>query len=117
MMDTSSMNERITFISRGDYKPNDDGIGVATNVEEFSCWAEVAKMTNKDFLMSSYKKESGNIWYNKETPVFIIRFNQQKEVQSNWLVNWRNQLYEITSIDVDFKRKEMIQIATQLAEG
>lgn len=71
-MKLTNMNERITFFS---LKPSVIN-GVPTNnvkTDEFTCWAEVAKLPYREFVNSSTE-----VGYRKETPVFIIAFKQKK---------------------------------------
>jgi head-tail adaptor len=104
-MKLTNMTERITFFS---LKPGVTN-GVPTNNvknDEFTCWAEVAKLPYREFVNNSTE-----VGYRKETPVFIISFKQKKEIQTNWRIRWRNQEYEIISMDPDYKTKDTNQIA------
>ena len=43
--------------------------------------------------------------FRKETPVFLIAYKQQKEIQPEWRIKWRGKRYEITGIDPDYQNK------------
>lgn len=109
-MKLTNMTERITFFS---LKP---GVinGVPTNDvknDEFTCWAEVLKLKQKDFLNNAEK-----IGYRKDAPTFVIAFKQKEEIQTNWRIRWREKEYEIVSIDPDYQTKDIITIAGQVVK-
>ncbi|GBG94975.1 hypothetical protein LFYK43_14340 [Ligilactobacillus salitolerans] len=109
-MKTTNMTERITFYS--------EGIGVVNGVpvnnkltEEFSCWAEVPKVPLREFV-----NQSDQVGYRKSSPVFLIAFKQKKEIQTDWIIKWRGQDYEIISMDPDYRTKDIIQIAGKVVQ-
>ena len=108
-MKTKNMTERITFYSVT------SGIDPITHQqihnkpqEEFTVWAEVPKLTVREFVQNS-----SEVGFRKETPTFLIAFKTRKEIQSNWLVEWRGKRYEITGIDPDYKTRDLTKISTQ----
>lgn len=109
-MRTTNMNERITFYSIGP-GVTEDGVPVdSIEIQEFTVWAEVPKLPIREFVSQGNK-----IGYRKKSPVFIIAFKTKKEIESNWRIKWRNTMYEIKSLDPDYKTKDIIQISTQKA--
>lgn len=107
-MRTTNMNERITFYS---IAPGITADGVEIDdvaTEEFTVWAEVPKLPIREFI-----NQGNQVGYRKESPVFIIAFKTKKEIQSNWRVKWRGSMYDIKSLDPDYKTKDLIQISTQ----
>ena len=57
-------------------------------VKEFTVWAEVPKLPVREFVQNS-----SNVGFRKESPTFLIAFKTRKEIQSNWLINWRGKWY------------------------
>lgn len=105
---TTNMNERITFYSVGP-GITADGVQVdAVETEEFSVWAEVPKLSIREFV-----NQGNKVGYRKQSPVFIIAFKTQKEVKPNWRIKWHDIMYEIKSLDPDYRTKDLIQISTQ----
>lgn len=101
------MTERITFCSR------QTGVDPKTHrpvksqlVDEFSVWTEVESMKVRDFTTNT-------VAFRRETPVFLIAYKTQKEIQSNWLIKWRGRVYEITGMDPDYEHKDLTKIAAQ----
>ena len=68
-------------------------------VKEFTVWAEV--------------QNSSNVGFRKESPTFLIAFKTRKEIQSNWLINWRGKWYEITGMDPDYAKRDLTKITAQ----
>ncbi|MGP3260744.1 phage head closure protein [Limosilactobacillus fermentum] len=106
-MKTTNMTERITFCSR------QTGVDPKTHrpvksqlVDEFSVWTEVESMKVRDFT-------NNTVAFRRETPVFLIAYKTQKEIQSNWLIKWRGHVYEITGMDPDYEHKNLTKIAAQ----
>ncbi|XRJ96184.1 phage head closure protein [Latilactobacillus sakei] len=107
-MKTTNMNERITFYSVGSGITK-DGVPVdAVEIQEFTVWAEVPKLPIREFV-----NQGNKVGYRKESPVFIIAFKTKKEIQSSWRIKWRNKMYEIKSLDPDYRTRDIIQISTQ----
>ena len=101
------MTERITFCSR------QTGVDPKTHrpvksqlVDEFSVWTEVESMKVRDFTTNT-------VAFRRETPVFLIAYKTQKEIQSNWLIKWRGLVYEITGMDPDYEHKYLTKISAQ----
>ena len=104
----SRLNERITFYSVGS-GITEDGVPIdAVETQEFTVWAEVPKLPIREFV-----NQGNKVGYRKESPVFIIAFKTKKEIQSSWRIKWRNKMYEIKSLDPDYRTKDIIQISTQ----
>lgn len=107
-MKTTNMNERITFYSVGS-GITEDGVPIdAVETQEFTVWAEVPKLPIREFV-----NQGNKVGYRKESPVFIIAFKTKKEIQSSWRIKWRNKMYEIKSLDPDYRTRDIIQISTQ----
>lgn len=101
------MTERITFCSR------QTGVDSKTHrpvksqlIDEFSVWTEVESMKVRDFTTNT-------VAFRRETPVFLIAYKTQKEIQSNWLIKWRGRVYEITGMDSDYEHKDLTKISAQ----
>lgn len=52
--------------------------------------------------------------FRKETPVFLIAYKQQKEIQPEWRIKWRGKRYEITGIDPDYQNKDLTKVIGQV---
>ena len=106
-MKTTNMTERITFCSR------QTGVDPKTHrpvksqlVDEFSVWTEVESMKVRDFTTNT-------VAFRRETPVFLIAYKTQNEIQSNWLIKWRGRVYEITGMDPDNEHKDLTKLSAQ----
>ena len=102
-MKLTHMTERITFLAKKtsvdeNYSP------VEVETEKFSCWAEVQKLTLREF------RNSENVGYRKTTPIFLIAYKQKEEIQPDWRIKWRGKIYEITGLDPDFQKKDLTKI-------
>lgn len=108
-METTYMTERITLCSVA------TGIDPVTHrplkqrlVEEFTVWAEVARLPIREMIANGSK-----IGFVKESPVFKIAYQTPKEIQPNWLIKWRGKQYAITGMDPDYRTKDTMTILTQ----
>ncbi|PLA93144.1 phage tail protein [Ligilactobacillus salivarius] len=109
-MRLSTMTERITFysISSG-IDPKTHRQIANKEQDEFSCWCEVSKLTVRETV-----KAPSEMGFRKETPVFLIAYKQQKEIQPEWRIKWRGKRYEITGIDPDYQNKDLTKVTGQV---
>lgn len=95
----SRLNNRITFFSLAP-GVNDDGVPIENiRTDEYSCWAEIAKSTNKEF------KE-----VTKETTDFYVRYRQNKLVDQIWKIDFDGRIYEIVQVEEDFLNHDLTKI-------
>ena len=108
-MKLRNMTERITFysvqmgINPETHRPIKD-----QKVKEFTVWAEVPKLSVREFVQNS-----SNVGFRKESPTFLIAFKTRKEIQSNWLINWRGKWYESTGMDPNYVKRDLTKITAQ----
>ena len=95
-MRLTHMTERITFIAKE--------TSVDENYAPTECWAEVQKLTLREF------RNSENVGYRKTTPIFLVAYKQKEEIQPDWRIKWRGKTYEITGLDPDFQKKDLTKI-------
>lgn len=106
------MNERIVFYTVEDVKDeNGDSTPVETTL--FSCWAEVAKATTKEFRDRTNNHIEG-LEKRKERRVFYIRF--RTDVDSSYFVNWRGKKYQVKDIEEDWQSKDMLMVSVEVIE-
>ena len=111
-MITRKMNERIEFYTVEDVKDeNGDSTPVETTL--FSCWAEVAKATTKEFRDRANNHIDG-VGKRKETRVFYIRF--RTDVDSAYFVNWQGKKFAIKDIEEDWQSKDMLMVSVEVIE-
>lgn len=104
-MRTTNMRERIAFVSYGRKKVNGVPVDNA-RTEHFSVWAEVPKVPIREVA-------KGDLGIRKDTPVFIIRFLTESEIDTTWRIEWRGSEYEITGFDPDFQRRDITTITAK----
>lgn len=109
-MNTSRMNERITFFSKTAGQ-NEDGEVVDTIREDiYSCWAEVLSSSVRDFKTAS-GLESG-----KATKNFGIRYHPHPPFDNSMYVEHRGTAYKIIELEADHANKGFILVKTTAAE-
>ena len=116
-MITRRMNTRITIFSKNG-GPNEDGEVVnGIRKDVYSCWAEVAKTSVKDFKVGgkSYVGELSQDGQKpldsyKDTKVFIIRYHPRPPFDNSMFVDFYGQEYKINELEIDYASKETILI-------
>jgi len=104
-MRLNRLNHRITFVSIGGGK-NDDGEYIENQqVDEFTCWAEITKAPLKEFR----ERDSG-LEGRQETLTVVIRYLQEKPIDTSWRVRFNGVLYEITDLEKDYSFREIQQL-------
>lgn len=108
-MKLKHMTERITFYSYQSGVDPDTFQPIKNQpVKEFSCWAEVPKLPIREFVQNS-----SNVGFRKESPTFLVAFKLPKPIQSNWRIEWRGKMYDITGMDPDYKLRDLSSISAQ----
>ena len=104
-MRLNRLNQRITFVSIHGGK-NEDGEYIENKqVDEFTCWAEIQKSPLKEFR----NHESG-LEGQQETFTVVIRYLQEKSIDTSWRVRFNGVLYEITGLEKDYSFREIQQL-------
>ncbi len=83
---------------------------VATSTQRTSHgarWAEVPKVPIREAVDQTTKLDN-----RKDSPVFIVRFTPA-EIQPEWCVSWRGNLYDITGLDPDYQKRDITTITTK----
>lgn len=116
-MNTRRMNTRITIFSKTSGQNEDGEVvnGIRTHV--YSCWAEVAKTSVKDFKTGG-KSYIGELSQDgqkplesyKDTKVFIIRYHPRPPFDNSMFVDFNGQEYKINELEIDYASKETILI-------
>lgn len=108
------MNERIEFYETKPVK-NENGDYKNVDTVLFSCWAEVAKATTKEFKNRSTEKIQ-EIEKRKNVRVFYIRHQQKIPVDTGMKVKWRDKKYLVEDTEEDWRSKDMLMVSVVLVE-
>lgn len=103
-MDVGRMNVRITFYAKIAGQNEDGEVVDAVRNDVYTCWAEVKKTSVRDFKLG-LGLEAG-----RDTKVFIIRYHPKPPFDNSMYVNFNNQEYKITEIDIDYATKDTITV-------
>lgn len=105
-MITRRMNTRITIFSKTSGQNEDGEVVNDIRKDVYSCWAEVAKTSVKDFKIGgkSYLESY------KDTKVFIIRYHPRPPFDNSMFVDFNGQEYKINELEIDYASKETILI-------
>ncbi|HEM9550004.1 phage head closure protein [Streptococcus agalactiae] len=110
-MITRKMNVRITIFNQTGGQ-NEDG-EVVDNIREdlYTCWAEVSKTQLRDFNYQSKYQNASNLPTNKDTKVFLIRYNPKLSIDNTMFIEHNKRIYKIDKIEFDESGKEMIMLS------
>ena len=116
-MITRKMNTRITIFSKTGGQNEDGEVIAGIRNDVYSCWAEVAKTSVKDFKTGgkSYIGELSQDGHKplesyKNTKVFIIRYHPRPPFDNSMFIDFNGMEYKITEIEIDYAAKETIMI-------
>lgn len=99
------LNERITFV---EMKPNDGPEpGEVEEREVFSCWCYIKGNTIRDI-----REQHGTIY--EGTVNFVIRYQQQEEINNKMQIRFHNKLYNIVTINEDSSDKDFTVVMGKL---
>lgn len=103
-MITRKMNHRVTFF-REIGGQNEDGEVISPSRKNlYTCWAEVAKTSLKDFQEGANQtanKKAKGIVSSSELKTLYIRHNPERPFDSSDHVEFNGFEYDIVSVDVD----------------
>lgn len=104
------MNERITFFT---VKTIKDENGDPTEKREnlFSCWAEIAKATAKEFRDRT-SDNIKDIQKQRNTKTFYIRF--RTDVDTCQRIEWRGVKYQVIDTETDWQSKDMLMVKAEV---
>ena len=116
-MITRRMNTRITIFSKTGGQNEDGEVVNGIRKDVYSCWAEVAKTSVKDFKIGG-KSYIGELSQDgqkpldsyKDTKVFIIRYHPRPPFDNSMFVDFYGQEYKINELEIDYASKETILI-------
>lgn len=116
-MITRRMNTRITIFSKNGGQNEDGEVVNSIRKDVYSCWAEVAKTSVKDFKTGG-KSYIGELSQDgqkplesyKDTKVFIIRYHPRPPFDNSMFVDFNGQEYKINELEIDYASKETILI-------
>ena len=107
-MRTTRLNERISFVSIKPKKNEDGEVSGSSRTVELKTRCEISTTSRSEIAGS---QQNGNIDQLKDKHVLILRYQQRKEIDNNWLVNMRGSDYNIDLITPNYNKKDMIKIA------
>lgn len=105
------MNVRITIFSQSGGQNEDGEVISAIRKDVYTCWAEVLKTQLRDFSYQSKFQNASNLPTNKDTKVFLIRYNPELSVDNTMFVEFDKRIYKIDKIESDESGKDMIMIS------
>lgn len=116
-MITRRMNTRIVVFSKTGGQNEDGEVVNGIRKDVYSCWAEVAKTSVKDFKTGG-KSYIGELSQDgqkplesyKDTKVFIIRYHPRPPFDNSMFVDFNGQEYKINELEIDYASKETILI-------
>ena len=116
-MITRRMNTRIVIFSKTGGQNEDGEVVNGIRKDVYSCWAEVAKTSVKDFKIGG-KSYIGELSQDgqkplesyKDTKVFIIRYHPRPPFDNSMFVDFYGQEYKINELEIDYASKETILI-------
>lgn len=111
MMFTRKMNARITVFKKEGGQNEDGEVVGSIRKDVFSCWAEVAKTSIRDFQVKSIAKDGvDGLLNNRDTKKFLIRYMPNPPFDNSMFVEFNGLEYKITNIEIDYSSKDMIMI-------
>lgn len=111
-MITRKLNERITFFDKK-ITQDENGDPIKNDVVLFSCWAEVAKSTTKEFRERSVEGIE-SLKKRRDKKTFYIRF--RTDVDTGLLVKWRNQDFKVIDLEEDYQSKDMLMVTVEVIQ-
>lgn len=111
-MITRKLNERIFFISE-ELTKDDNGDPIVEELSLFSCWAEIAKATTKEFRDRSRENIEQTL-KRREKRTLYIRF--RTDVETDMVLRWRDKKYKVIDLEEDWKSKDMLMITVEVVE-
>lgn len=106
-MITRRMNTRIVIFSKTGGQNEDGEVVNGIRNDVYSCWAEVAKTSVKDFKIGDGQKPLESY---KDMKVFIIRYHPRSPFDNSMFVDFYGQEYKINELEIDYASKETILI-------
>lgn len=110
-MITRKMNVRITIFSQSGGQNEDGEVVSAIRKDLYTCWAEVLKTQLRDFNYQSKFQNASNLPTNKDTKVFLIRYNPKLSIDNTMFVEFNNRIYKIDKIESDESSKDITMIS------
>lgn len=93
------MNVRITIFSQSGGQNEDGEVISAIRKDLYTCWAEVLKTQLRDFNYQSKFQNASNLPANKDTKVFLIRYNPELFFDNTMFVEFKGRVYKIDKIE------------------
>lgn len=103
-MITRKMNHRVTFFREAGGQNEDGEVVSPSRKNLYTCWAEVAKTSLKDFQEGANQtanKKAKGIVSSSELKTLYIRHNPERPFDSSDHVEFNGFEYDIVSVDVD----------------
>ncbi|MGJ8387035.1 phage head closure protein [Streptococcus agalactiae] len=110
-MITRKMNVRIAIFSKTGGQNEDGEVVSAIRKDLYTCWAEVSKTQLRDFNYQSKYQNASNLPTNKDTKVFLIRYNPKLSIDNTMFIEHNKRIYKIDKIEFDESGKEMIMLS------
>lgn len=105
------MNTRITIYTKIGGQNADGEVVDPVRKNIFTCWAEVAKTSVRDFQVKSNAKEGiDGLANNRDVKKFLVRYIPEAPFDNSMFIEFNGFEYKITNIEVDYASKDMIMI-------
>lgn len=110
-MFTRKMNTRITIYTKNGGQNEDGEVIEPIRKNVFTCWAEVAKTSVRDFRVKSNAKEVvDGLANNRDVKKFLIRYIPNAPFDNSMFIEFNGLEYKIINIEVDYASKDMIML-------
>lgn len=115
-MRTRHMNERITIFVYEDMQNENGELIEGVRQDLFSCWCEVSKATVKEFKERSNGGKNGELLKRRDTKNFFIRYQQETEIDSSMMIDFKGKEYRILDIESDDMRHDFSMVKAEVVE-
>lgn len=115
-MITKNMTERITIYKKTKGRNEDGEVVDGVRKDLFTCWAEAQKATVKEFRSRNDLEAGESLQKRKNTINFNIRYQQEEDVDSSMLIEFRGKTFQIIDVETDYMRKDFSMISAVMIE-
>lgn len=115
-MRTRHLNNKMAFFILEDKKNEDGELIKNIKKELFTCWCEVSKATVKEFKERTVSTKNGELQKRRATKNFFIRYQQQQEIDTAMLIEFKGKSYKVIDIEPDEKNFDYLLVKAEVVE-
>lgn len=115
-MRTRHLNDRMTFFVLKDIKNDDGDLIKNVKTDLFSCWCEVSKATVKEFKERTASAKNGELQKRRNVKNFFIRYQQEQEIDTRMLVDFKGKTYKVIDIEPDEMNFDYCMVKCEVVE-